>query len=69
MSAGSTSTTGLYEKLDLTKIPNAKNLVDQAKVSPYHIGTWGYVYTIGYREDLVPKGMTFGSWRTSGIRS
>lgn len=53
---------GLYEPLDLARIPNAKNLVDQAKVSPYHVGTWGYVYTIGYREDLVPKGMTFGSW-------
>lgn len=53
---------GLYQTLDLDKIPNARNLVEQAKVSPYHLGTWGYVYTIGYREDLVPKGMTFGSW-------
>ena len=53
---------GLYEPLDLAKIPNAGNLVEQAKVSPYHIGTWGYVYTIGYREDLLPKGTTFDSW-------
>lgn len=52
----------LFEKLDETKIPNAANLVAQAKVSPYHIGTWGYVYTIGYRADLTPKGMTFDSW-------
>jgi len=52
---------GLYEQLDLGKLPNAKNLVDQAKISPYHIGTWAYVYTIGYRPDLL-KGATFTSW-------
>src|SRR6202045_2865602 len=51
----------LYEKLDLAKIPNAKNLVEQAKISPWHIGTWAYVYTIGYRPDLLP-GVTFESW-------
>ncbi len=53
---------GLFEKLDMTKIPNAINLVHQAKLSPYHIGVWGYVYTIGYRPDSVPKGETFTSW-------
>jgi putative spermidine/putrescine transport system substrate-binding protein len=52
---------GLYEQLDLSKVPNAKNLVQQAKISPYHIGTWAYVYTIGYRSDLM-KGVTFTSW-------
>jgi len=51
----------LYEKLDLAKIPNAGSLVEQAKISPYHIGTWAYVYTIGYRPDLL-KGVTFTSW-------
>ena len=51
----------LYEKLDLAKIPNARILVEQAKISPYHIGTWAYVYTIGYRPDLL-KGVTFDSW-------
>ena len=51
----------LYETLDLSKIPNAKNLVDAAKISPYHIGTWAYVYTIGYRSDLI-KDMKFDSW-------
>lgn len=55
------ATDGLYETLDLSKAPNAKNLVDQAKISPYHVGTWAYVYTIGYRPDLV-KGVTFDSW-------
>jgi len=52
---------GLYEQLDLAKVPNAKSLVEQAKISPYHIGTWAYVYTIGYRPDLL-KGVTFASW-------
>ncbi len=53
------ATDGLYETLDLDKIPNAKNLVPQAKISPYHIGSWAYVYTIGYRPDMVPAGMKF----------
>jgi len=52
---------GLYEKLDLAKVPNAANLIEQAKISPYHIGTWAYVYTIGYRSDLV-KDEAFASW-------
>ncbi len=31
----------------LTKIAQcAKSLVEQAKISPYHIGSWAYVYTI-----------------------
>jgi putative spermidine/putrescine transport system substrate-binding protein len=53
---------GLYEPLDLSKIPNAANLVAQAKLSPYHIGCWAYVYAIAYRPDLVPAGITFDSW-------
>jgi len=52
---------GLYEQLDLAKVANAKNLVAQAKISSYHIGTWAYVYTIGYRPDLI-KGAAFESW-------
>jgi putative spermidine/putrescine transport system substrate-binding protein len=52
---------GLYQQLDLSKVPNAKNLVEQAKISPYHLGTWAYVYTIGYRRDLM-SGVTFESW-------
>src|SRR4029077_2516055 len=52
---------GLYETLDVAKVPTAKNLVEQAKISPYHIGTWSYVYTIGYRADLL-KGASFASW-------
>ena len=53
---------GLYEELDLDKVPNAKNLIPQARISPYHIGTWAYVYTIGYRPDLL-KGVSFESWQ------
>ena len=52
---------GLYEQLDLAKVPNARHLVEQAKISPYHVGTWAYVYTIGYRPDLL-KGVGFESW-------
>jgi putative spermidine/putrescine transport system substrate-binding protein len=52
---------GLYEQLDLSKVPNAGNLIEQARISPYHIGTWAYVYTIGYRADLL-KDVRFESW-------
>jgi putative spermidine/putrescine transport system substrate-binding protein len=52
---------GLFEQLDTSKIPNAVNLADEARISPYHLGAWAYVYTIGYRADLLP-GMTFDSW-------
>jgi len=53
---------GLFEELDTSKIPNYANLVDQAKISPYHLGSWAYVYSIGYRPDLVPSSMKFDSW-------
>lgn len=53
---------GLFEDLDMSKIPNAANLVEQAKVSPSHIGAWAYVYTIGYLPDSLPEGITFDSW-------
>jgi spermidine/putrescine-binding protein len=52
---------GLFETLDTAKIPNAKNLADEARISPFHLGAWAYVYTIGYRSDLV-KDMKFESW-------
>ena len=52
---------GLFETLDLSKIPNAKNLAEPAKISPYHLGSWAYIYTIGYRPDLV-KNVKFESW-------
>src|SRR5215813_3789479 len=52
---------GLFEQLDLSKIPNAQNLADEARISPYHLGAWAYVYTIGYRADLM-KDVKFESW-------
>jgi Spermidine/putrescine-binding periplasmic protein len=53
---------GLFEQLDTGRLANYSHLVDQAKISPYHIGSWAYVYTIGYRPDLVPAGIKFDSW-------
>ena len=52
---------GLFEQLDLGKISNAKNLAEEARISPYHLGAWAYVYTIGYRKDAV-GGLKFESW-------
>jgi putative spermidine/putrescine transport system substrate-binding protein len=49
---------GLYEKLDLTKIPNSKDLAKEALRSDHHIGTWAYVYTIAYRPDQVQGEIT-----------
>lgn len=53
---------GLFEQLDTGRLANYSHLVDQAKISPYHIGSWAYVYTIGYRPDLVPADIKFDSW-------
>ncbi len=52
---------GLFEQLDLSKIPNAANLADEARISPFHLGAWAYVYTIGYRADLLGE-FKFESW-------
>ena len=59
---------GLFEKLDLAKIPNAKNLADEARISPYHLGSWAYIYTIGYRPDL-SRTSNSKAGTTCGIRS
>jgi putative spermidine/putrescine transport system substrate-binding protein len=52
----------LFEQLDTAKIPNYGRLVERARISPYHIGSWAYVYSIGYRPDLLPAGVRFDSW-------
>jgi putative spermidine/putrescine transport system substrate-binding protein len=44
---------GLFQKLDLTKLPNARELAKEAMRSDSHIGVWAYVYTIAYRPDQV----------------
>jgi putative spermidine/putrescine transport system substrate-binding protein len=42
---------GLFEKLDMAKLPNAKDLAREAIRSDFHVGVWSYVYTIAYRSD------------------
>ena len=49
---------GLYEKLDMAKLPNSKDLAKEAMRSDYHLGTWAYVYTIAYRPDQVQGEIT-----------
>ena len=49
---------GLYQKLDMAKLPNAKDLAKEGLRSDFHIGTWAYVYTIAYRPDQVPFEIT-----------
>ena len=44
---------GLFEKLDMAKIPNARDLAREAIRSDRHLGVWAYVYTIAYRPDLL----------------
>jgi putative spermidine/putrescine transport system substrate-binding protein len=49
---------GLYQKLDLAKIPNARQLYKEAIRSDSHLGVWAYVYTIAYRTDRVKARIT-----------
>jgi putative spermidine/putrescine transport system substrate-binding protein len=58
---------GLYEKLDLAKVPNVKEIAREALRSDYHLGTWAYVYTVAYRPDLVKEEITRWSdlWKPS----
>jgi len=52
---------GLYEKLDMAKIPNSKEIAREAFRSEYHLGSWAYVYTVVYRPDLVKEEITMWS--------
>jgi putative spermidine/putrescine transport system substrate-binding protein len=49
---------GLYQKLDLARLPNSRELAREAFRSDSHIGVWAYVYTIAYRGDLIPGPIT-----------
>ena len=49
---------GLYEKLDMAKLPNAREIAKEAIRSDYHVGSWSYVYTVVYRPDLVKEDIT-----------
>src|SRR5216683_8415040 len=42
---------GLFQKLDMAKLPNANELAREAMRSDSHVGVWAYVYTIAYRPD------------------
>jgi putative spermidine/putrescine transport system substrate-binding protein len=53
---------GLLEELDMSKLPNAKDLFPEAIRSPYHLGLYSYVYTPGFRTDLLPEGFRIDSW-------
>ena len=49
---------GLFEKLDMAKIANARELAKEAIRSDHHLGVWAYVYTIAYRPDLAKADIT-----------
>ena len=52
---------GLFQKLDLAKIPSSADLAREAIRSDAHLGAWSYVYTVAYRPDLV-GGMEIAKW-------
>ncbi len=58
---------GLVQPLDMSKLPNAKDLAKEAIRSEYHVGVWAYVYTVVYRPDLVKEDITKWSdlWKPS----
>jgi putative spermidine/putrescine transport system substrate-binding protein len=49
---------GLFARLDMGKLPSAKQIAPEAIRSEYHVGAWAYVYTIVYRPDLVKEEIT-----------
>src|SRR3990170_5267239 len=49
---------GLFARLDMGKLPNAKQIAREAIRSEYHVGAWAYLYTIVYRPDLVKEEIT-----------
>ena len=49
---------GLFAALDTSQLPSLKELAPEAIRSPYHIGSWAYVYTIVYRPDLIKEDIT-----------
>jgi putative spermidine/putrescine transport system substrate-binding protein len=58
---------GLFARLDMAKLPNAKAAAREAVRSEYQMGGWSYVYTIVYRPDLVKEEITRWSdlWKPS----
>jgi putative spermidine/putrescine transport system substrate-binding protein len=58
---------GLYDRLDLARLPASKEIAREAFRSDYHIGSWAYVYTVVYRPDLIKDEITKWSdlWKPS----
>ena len=58
---------GLYDKLDMARLPASKEIAKEAFRSDSHIGSWAYVYTVVYRPDLVKEDITKWSdlWKPS----
>ncbi len=52
----------LFQKLDLSKIPNLKDAYPIALRSPYAVGLYSYVYAPAYRTDLMPD-FKISSWK------
>lgn len=57
------NTGNLFETLDLSLIPNAADVFAEGKSNPTYIGTWSYVYSIGYRPEAVPEDIKFSTWK------
>lgn len=54
---------GLFEKLDMSKIPNAADLYPAGDRGGYEMGVYSYVYSPAYRTDLMPAGFKIDSWK------
>ena len=54
---------GLFEKLDMSKIPNAADLFPAGDRGGYEMGVYSYVYSPAFRTDLMPKGFKIDSWK------
>lgn len=52
---------GLFQQVDLARIPHSADLAREAIRSDAHFGVWSYVYTIAYRPDLV-GGVEIARW-------
>ncbi|GAA4127461.1 ABC transporter substrate-binding protein [Aminobacter aganoensis] len=54
---------GLFEKLDMSKIPNAADLYPAGDRGGYEMGVYSYVYSPAFRTDLMPAGFKIDSWK------
>ena len=54
---------GLFEKLDMSKVPNAADLYPAGERGGYEMGVYSYVYSPAFRTDLMPAGFKIDSWK------